>query len=113
MWGGWMRQTGLLTAAAEYAVRYHQGYLQNDHDHASRFAKAVSDMPEFDIDLSEVETNIVLFSVKKGSVETFLNHLSRHSLDMSQFEENMFSPAFHLQTSMDEINFDLEIMRNY
>ncbi|HLR90978.1 MAG TPA: GntG family PLP-dependent aldolase [Balneolaceae bacterium] len=113
MWGGGMRQTGLLTAAAEYAVRYHQDYLQNDHDHARRFAKAVSDMPEFDIDLSEVETNIVLFTVKKGSVETFLNHLSRHSVGMTQFGENTVRAVFHFQISMDEINFVLEIMRNY
>src|SRR5690625_1104388 len=108
-----MPQTGLLTAAAVYAVRYHQDYLQNDHDHARRFAKAVSDMPEFDIDLSEVETNIVLFTVKRGSVETFLNHLSRHSVGMTQFVENTLRPVFHFQIAMDEINFGFEIMRNY
>src|SRR5690625_7509261 len=105
-----MPQTGLLTAAAVYAVRYHQDYLQNDHDHARRFAKAVSDMPEFDIDLSEVETNSVLFTVKKGSVETFLNHLSRHSVGRRQFGESTVRAVFRFQICMDAITLRREVI---
>lgn len=113
MWGGGMRQTGLLTAAADYAVIYHQPYLQEDHDNAMRFAEAISDMSAFDVNLSDIETNIVLFDVKKGSVEAFLNHISRHSVGMSRFGENTVRAVFHFQISMDEIGFVLEIMRNY
>lgn len=110
MWGGGMRQTGLLAAAAQYAVTHHQSYLTKDHEHARRFAEAVSELPQFDINLSDVVTNIVLFEVKNGDVDGVLNYLSAHSVGMTRFGEKTIRAVFHFQISEEELDFVIEMM---
>ena len=67
MWGGGMRQIGLLTAAADYAVEHHWPKLTRDHEHAKAFAQAVHETDSLTIDLDSVQTNIVLFNTGKRS----------------------------------------------
>ena len=43
MWGGGMRQIGLLTAAADYAVEHHWPKLARDHVHAKTFAQTIAE----------------------------------------------------------------------
>jgi threonine aldolase len=57
MWGGGMRQAGILAAAAVYALAHHRSRLAEDHEHARLFAERLSKTPGAKID--RVETNIV------------------------------------------------------
>jgi threonine aldolase len=59
MWGGGMRQAGILAAAALYALENNQERLAEDHAHARMFAERLLDAPGVRIDLDGVETNIV------------------------------------------------------
>lgn len=113
MWGGGMRQTGLLAAAADYAVTNNQAYLAQDHEHARQFAEAVSELPPFEINLPEVVTNIVLFDVKNGDAEGVLKYLSAHSVGMSRFGEKTIRAVFHFQISEQELGFVLEMMNQF
>lgn len=63
MWGGGMRQVGLLAAAAEHAVEHHWPLLAEDHRRARRFAEYLSGKTAVGINPEDVETNIVIFSV--------------------------------------------------
>lgn len=110
MWGGGMRQTGLLAAAADYAVMHHQSYLKKDHENARRFARAVSELTQFEINISDVETNIVLFDVKNGDVEGVIKYLGNHSVGMTRFGEKTIRAVFHFQISEEEIDFVIEMM---
>jgi threonine aldolase len=71
MFGGGMRQTGILAAAGLYALDHHFERLKDDHENAKRLAvglkelKGVSIRPEF------VETNIVLFDVADSGKTSF------------------------------------------
>lgn len=67
MWGGGMRQVGILAAAADFAVEYHWPLLAEDHRRAALFADVVSKCSQLEIDKDSVETNIVIFDVKGGS----------------------------------------------
>ena len=60
MWGGAMRQSGVLAAAALYALDHHVERLADDHAHARLLAQGLAEIPELTIDLAAVETNIVL-----------------------------------------------------
>jgi threonine aldolase len=57
MWGGGMRQVGILAAAARYALQHHRERLTEDHAHARLFAEKVSAAPG--VQVGAVETNIV------------------------------------------------------
>lgn len=59
MFGGGMRQAGIIAAGALYALRHHRQRLTEDHDNARRLAEAVAAIPACRVDLDGVETNIV------------------------------------------------------
>lgn len=104
MWGGGMRQVGLLAAAAEYAVENHLPLLKEDHIKAKKFAEAVSKSPRFEIDLSSVESNIVLFNVKNETVDEVLKGLSDKGIGMVDFGPNTIRATFHFQISDDDLS---------
>ena len=60
LFGGGMRQIGLLAAAGLYALDHHRAELADDHARARRLAEALDALPAFTIDLATVETNIVI-----------------------------------------------------
>jgi threonine aldolase len=61
MWGGGMRQAGIVAAGALYALEHHRVRLSEDHANAQRFAALVADAPSsgLRVDVGAVETNIV------------------------------------------------------
>jgi threonine aldolase len=60
MWGGGMRQAGVLAAAARYALAHHRGRLVEDHANARTFAERVSVAARASgARVADVETNIV------------------------------------------------------
>jgi threonine aldolase len=59
MWGGGMRQAGILAAAARYALAHHRDRLGDDHANAKAFAIAASAIPGATVDVAGVHTNIV------------------------------------------------------
>jgi threonine aldolase len=59
MWGGGMRQVGILAAGALHAIEHHRARLREDHDNASRFAELVSYAANLRVEVAAVETNIV------------------------------------------------------
>jgi threonine aldolase len=63
LFGGGMRQAGVLAAAALYALEHHVDRLAEDHRHARVIAQAIADTPELRLDPPEVETNLVWFGV--------------------------------------------------
>lgn len=63
MFGGGMRQAGMIAAGALYALKHHRERLATDHDNAQRLAQGLSNMNGIITDPSAVETNIVNFEV--------------------------------------------------
>jgi threonine aldolase len=64
--GGGMRQAGIIASAGLYALKNHLDFLKQDHKNAYLFAKKLKESGLFEIDLDKVETNIVIFNLKKG-----------------------------------------------
>ena len=67
MFGGAMRQAGLVAAAGLYALDHHMARLVEDHDNARRLAEALAANPNVDLDLATVQTNIVVFHLKPAA----------------------------------------------
>jgi threonine aldolase len=67
MFGGAMRQAGLLAAAGLYALDHHMARLPEDHANARGLAQALVANPQVDLDLATVQTNIVVFHLKPGA----------------------------------------------
>jgi len=64
LFGGGMRQAGILAAAGLYAVKNNIPRLADDHANARFIAESMNALERFTVDLSTVETNIVLIDVQ-------------------------------------------------
>ena len=63
MYGGAMRQAGILAAAGIYALEHHIGQLKDDHDNAKRLARKLQQIPAVTINPQHVESNIIIFDI--------------------------------------------------
>lgn len=64
MFGGGMRQAGILAAAGLIALEKMPARLQEDHDNARFLAEGLSQISGVKVDVGKVQTNIVIFDVK-------------------------------------------------
>ena len=70
MFGGGMRQAGILAAAGIYALEHNVKRLQEDHDNAKRLALLLQSISGVSVDPNEVETNILIFRVRDSTKST-------------------------------------------
>jgi threonine aldolase len=61
MFGGAMRQSGILAAAGLFALDHHLPQLGEDHANARLIAERLAALPGVVLDLATVQTNIVVF----------------------------------------------------
>ena len=66
MLGGGMRQAGVLAAAGLVALENGPKRLQIDHDNAKFLAGQLASIPGITLKPAKVQTNIVIFDVKKS-----------------------------------------------
>jgi len=59
MWGGGMRQAGILAAGALFALEHHRARLAEDHANARRLAELLAGARGLRVDVAGVETNLV------------------------------------------------------
>lgn len=62
VFGGGMRQAGILAAAALHAIDHHRARLVDDHRRARAFAEAIALMPGILVAPETVHTNLVYFA---------------------------------------------------
>jgi threonine aldolase len=65
MFGGGMRQAGVLAAAGLIALRESPGRLHIDHENAHFLAEGLAEIPQLSIDPEKVKTNIVICDCSK------------------------------------------------
>ena len=67
MFGGAMRQAGILAAAGLYALDHNLARLPEDHANARVIAERVAGLRGVRLDLATVQTNIVIFHMEEGA----------------------------------------------
>jgi threonine aldolase len=76
LFGGGMRQAGIIAAGALYGLRHHVERLADDHRNARRLAEGLAGSRRINVDPEAVETNIVLAAVPDGSAEALVDELA-------------------------------------
>jgi threonine aldolase len=61
MWGGGMRQAGILAAGALYALKNHRKRMSEDHAHAKKLAEGLGQIKGVELLGTPIQTNIVRF----------------------------------------------------
>jgi threonine aldolase len=65
MMGGSMRQSGVVAAAALYALEHNWDRLAEDHDNARHLSEGIANIKGLEIDVPRMQTNLVFFEVTK------------------------------------------------
>lgn len=100
LFGGGMRQVGVLAAAGMYAVRNNIARLAEDHANARILAEGLNSMELFEVDLSLVETNIVLANITTGEpAERLLERMKSAGVLGVQFGPYQVRMVTHLDVS--------------
>ena len=110
MWGGAMRQAGIIAAGALYALDHHVDRLAEDHQNAKMLARALAQIPGIALDASTVETNIVLFDVAGLGItgEQFVSELRKHGVITGVFGPTLVRAVTHLDVSKDDTQKAIE-----
>ncbi len=105
MFGGGMRQAGILAAAGIYALEHHVERMRDDHDNAKHFALLLRQIPAVYVDPDLVETNIVLFDVVRSDRSTgeLLQALKDAGVLLNAVGEHRFRAVTHLDVSSADI----------
>lgn len=85
MLGGAMRQSGILAAACLYALDHHMEQLHDDHQNAKLLANALAEVSLVEINLSNVQTNIVIFELKPTTHDAETVVANAHKLGVDFF----------------------------
>ncbi len=94
MWGGAMRQAGIVAAAGLYALDHHVERLAEDHANARVLAEGLAELPGVDLDPTLVETNIVVFGVP--GAEQFCARLEDAGVKMLALDAGRVRAVTHL-----------------
>ncbi len=103
--GGGMRQVGYLAAAGIYALQNNVNRLVDDHRRAKELGDLLEKLPWVE-KVEPVETNILIFSLKKGFDENLLiEKLKQKSIFISSMGPGKLRIVTHLDYK--------EVMHNY
>ena len=94
MWGGAMRQAGIVAAAGLYALDHHVDRLADDHENARLLAEGLAELDGIELDPDAVETNIVVFGVPDPA--EFCARLEREGVRMSAIGPQRVRAVTHL-----------------
>ena len=116
IWGGGMRQAGIIAAGALYALRNNRERVVEDNAKARRFAEIVAkNAKRVSIDLSSVESNIVLIELneKKPDIPKYLNEISSKGIRLSQGKRTSLRAIAHLDVTMEECEHAASAISEY
>jgi threonine aldolase len=82
MFGGGMRQAGIIAAGALHAMEHQRARLAEDHAHARAFAEGLSQLPGVEVDPARFQTNIVLIRLPAIPAQKFASALDAAGLRM-------------------------------
>jgi threonine aldolase len=112
LFGGGMRQAGILGAAALYALDHHIDRLADDHANARQLADAARRTPGLSLLGDAVDTNIVIFKVEPalGTAEEFCRRLAEQGLLMLAIGAQQVRAVTHLDVNTDDTARAAEIL---
>ncbi len=112
MLGGGMRQAGVLAAAGLYAMEHNITRLAEDHAHAYRLAEALAELDTVEIDLEEIHSNMIFFSLRDG-IDPFeaVDRLAAEGVRMIAMKPGVIRAVTHLDVSGEQIDRAIDICR--
>jgi threonine aldolase len=113
LFGGGMRQVGVIAAGALFALEHHRDRLAEDHANARILAEAIRNAPGLKLDPDLVESNMVILAVDPtlGSATDFMAALQQAGVLMLSISPAKIRAVTHLDVDSRQVRKAGEIIR--
>ena len=111
MFGGGMRQAGIIAAGALYALDHHRERLAEDHANAKRLTEGISKLPGIDLDPALVETNIVILRVMSMPSEKLAAKLKGEGVLILAIEPDKIRAVTNLMATEQDIDEAVRVFK--
>jgi len=114
IFGGGMRQAGILAAAGIYALDHHLERLADDHANAKLLAENLSTIDGVRINLETVQTNIVILDIAatKMTPAAAVEKLAREGVLVAPFGKTTLRAVTHLEIDRQKIMTTSQVLRS-
>jgi threonine aldolase len=114
MFGGAMRQIGILAAAGLHALDHNLDRISEDHANAKLLADRLVRVDGVKLDLGTVQTNMVVFELEEGAPDaaTVLARAKKEGVVISAFASRKIRLATHLSVSRHQCEMAGDILAN-
>ena len=105
LFGGALRQAGIVAASAIHALENHVERLAEDHANAQAFAHEVEKIPGLKLDSAGVHTNLVFFEVdpKLGNASQLSHALKQRGVLMNAGGPSRLRACTHLDVTREDL----------
>lgn len=113
IFGGGMRQVGILAAACIYSLDNNVERLVEDHKNARRLAEGLRKLPGIFIDMAQVQTNMVMIHVRhpKFTSESLSKAILEQGLAVLAIDSERIRAVTHLDISAEQIEEAISIFQ--
>lgn len=113
VFGGGMRQAGILAAACIYALDNNLPQLKQDHIHAHQIAEVLQNL-DYVEHIMPVETNIIILKLARTfSDKHFISYLAENNIHAFAIGDNQIRFVTHLDIIPENINAVNQVLSNY
>jgi threonine aldolase len=112
--GGGMRQSGVLAAAALYALDHHVDRLAEDHANAKRLAAGIHRIDQLTLCPDVIDTNMVFFRVSAdwGTAAEFAAAMQARGLLTFATSADIIRLVTHLDVTAADVDQAIEILKS-
>lgn len=113
IFGGALRQAGIVAAAAVYALEHNVRRLQTDHENARQLARDLAGLPHISLDPEAVETNLVFFDLDPqwGTAAELVARAREHGLKIGALGPQRLRICTHLDVERADLVEAVAILR--
>jgi threonine aldolase len=112
MFGGGMRQAGIIAAGALYGLEHHRARLKEDHDNARLLAEGLAKILGIELDLTCVESNIINFRVTCMPAPRLCDEAKARGVLINSRNADSIRAVTHLDVSRSDILQTIDIVRS-
>ena len=112
MFGGGMRQAGIIAAGALFALRNHRARLAEDHANAKALAEGIGRCAGFEVAPGEVETNMVRFRLPGAPAAEVVERLRARGVLALATDRLTIRAVTSLMVSAEDIHLAVNAIAN-
>jgi threonine aldolase len=109
--GGGMRQAGVIAAAGIVALTEMVDRLADDHARARELASGLAALPRVELDLSQIQTNLVIFRVRDLAPSAFIARMKERGILLGEIGNGNLRMVTHYEISQAEVQKAVEAAR--